>query len=99
VLIPEPTNPYDPNAIRVCAEGGGTIGYLSRENAIEYKEVFAQLAAHQHVGACRAKLIGGTPEKSTYGVLINLRDTEERLMDIRDTLAPGTPLSDSVPPF
>jgi hypothetical protein len=73
--------------------------YLSRENAIEYKEVFALLAAHRHVGACRAKLIGGTAEKSTYGVLINLRDTDELLTDIRDTLAPGTPLSDRVPPF
>jgi hypothetical protein len=95
----EPTNSYDPNAIRVCAEGGRTIGYLSRENAIEYKEVFGLLAAHNHVAACRAKLIGGTPGKPTFGVLLNLRDTEELLTDIRDTLAPGTAVSASVAPF
>ena len=39
VLMAEPTNPHDPNAIRVCAEGGKTIGYLSGEYAVEYKEV------------------------------------------------------------
>ena len=99
VLIPEPSNPYDPNAIRVCAEGGGTIGHLSRENALEYREVFALLSRYDHVGACRAKLIGGTPGKPTFGVLIDLRDAEELLTDIRDTLAPGTPLSENVQPF
>jgi hypothetical protein len=51
------------------------------------------------VGACRAKLIGGTPGKRTLGVLIDLRDAEELLTDIRDTLAPGTPVSETVQPF
>jgi hypothetical protein len=99
LLIPEPNNPYDPNAIAVWAEGGGPIGYLSRENAFEYREVFAFLTEQQHVGVCRAKLIGGTPGKRTYGVLIDLRETESLLTDLRDSLAPGTPVSDRVQPF
>ena len=99
LLIPEPNNPYDPNAIAVWAEGGGPIGYLSRENALEYREVFAFLTERQHVGVCRAKLIGGTPGKRTYGVLIDLRETESLLTDLRDSLAPGTPVSDRVQPF
>jgi hypothetical protein len=99
ILMPEPDNPYDRNAIRVVAEEGTTIGYLSREDALAYREVFALLTRHGHVGACRAKLIGGTPGKRTLGVLINLRDTEGLLTDIRDALAPGTPLSDNVQPF
>jgi hypothetical protein len=99
VLMAEPTNPHDPNAIRVCAEGGKTVGYLSREYCIDYKEVFALLAAHGHVGACRAKLIGGVGDKKSYGVMLNLRDPESLLVDIRDTLAPGTPVSDNVQPF
>ncbi len=99
VLIPETSNPYDPNAIRVFAQDGGTIGYLSRDNALEYREVFALLSRYGHVGACRAKLIGGMPGKPTLGVLIDLKDTEQLLTDIRDTLAQGTPVSESVPPF
>lgn len=99
LLIPEPHNPYDPNAIAVWAEGGGPIGYLSRDNALEYRDVFAFLAERQHVGMCRAKLIGGTPGKRTYGVLIDLRETESLLTDLRDSLAPGTPVSDRVQPF
>jgi hypothetical protein len=99
LLIPEPHNPYDPNAIAVWAEGGGPIGYLSRENALEYREVFAFLTERQHVGVCRAKLIGGTPGKRTYGVLIDLRETESLLTDLRDSLAPVTAVSDRVQPF
>ena len=99
LLIPEPHNAYDPNAIAVWAEGGGPIGYLSRENALEYREVFAFLTERQHVGVCRAKLIGGTPGKRTYGVLIDLRETESLLTDLRDSFAPGTPVSDRVQPF
>lgn len=99
LLIPEPGNSYDSNAIAVWAETGGPIGYLSRENALEYRGVFAFLTEHQHVGLCRAKLIGGTPGKNTYGVLIDLRETESLLTDLRDSLAPGTQVSDRVQPF
>ena len=63
VVMSEPTNPKDPNAIRVCAEGGRTIGYFDRDYARQYREAFALLASHGHVAACRAKLIGGVPGK------------------------------------
>ena len=43
VLIPEPSNPKDPNAIRVVAEGGRTIGYLDRDYARQYQEAFSLL--------------------------------------------------------
>jgi hypothetical protein len=99
VLMPEPTNPYDRNAICVTAEAGKTVGYLDRAWAVEYQEVFALLARHGRVGACRAKLIGGVGNKKSYGVLLNLRDRESLLVDIRDALAPGTPVSDHVQPF
>ena len=52
-LLPEPTNPYDENAICVTIEGK-TIGYLSRKNAVEY---------HRRIGSrptiCDAMIIGG----------------------------------------
>jgi hypothetical protein len=99
LLVAEPTNSVDSNAIRVCSQAGNTIGYLSRENAVEYREVFALLAKHNHAGACRAKLIGGVGAKTSYGVLLNMRDVPELLTDIRDTVAPGTAASSSVEPF
>src|SRR4051794_15864962 len=36
VLVPEPQNPYDANAISVQIEGR-VIGYLSRENAMRFR--------------------------------------------------------------
>jgi HIRAN domain len=99
VLAAERNNPRDANAIRVCAEGGRTVGYLSRDYAIEYREVFALLEQHGRVGACRAKLIGGVGAKKSFGVMLNLKDVETILVDIRDTLAPGTAVSPNVQPF
>lgn len=99
VVMPEPTNPRDPNAIRVCAEGGRTIGYLDRDYAIQYQEAFALLAKHGYVGACRAKLIGGTAGKKSFGVMLNIKDPQTILVDIRDTLGPGTAVSPTVQPF
>ena len=32
-LIPEPDNPYDPNAVKVAIDPFGTVGYLARESA------------------------------------------------------------------
>lgn len=88
-LRPEPTNAFDPNAIRVVAVDADTVGYLSREDAIHYAPVFQLLAQHNRVGTCRARLTGGAGEKRTFGVLLNLREVDELLPFIRDTLNPG----------
>src|SRR3954447_18622508 len=49
LLLPEPSNPYDPNAVRVLLTGSQSdsamIGYLSRENAVAYRPVIDRLAA------------------------------------------------------
>jgi hypothetical protein len=37
-LIPENDNPYDPNAVRVAIEGR-TVGYLSRADAVSYRQI------------------------------------------------------------
>jgi hypothetical protein len=99
VLMPEPTNAFDPNAIRVVAEGADTIGYLSREDAVYYAPVFELLAQHNRVGRCRAQLTGGVGEKRSFGVLLNLRDVDELLILIRDTLEPGAAVSAHLKPF
>ena len=99
VLMPEPTNAFDPHAIRVVAEGGDTIGYLSKEDAVHYAPVFELLTQHNRVGACRAQLTGGVGEKRTFGVLLNLRELDDLLIFIRDTLEPGQAVAADVKPF
>jgi hypothetical protein len=99
VLMPEPTNAVDPNAIRVVAEGADTIGYLSKEDAVYYAPVFELLAQHNRVGRCRARLTGGAGEKRSFGVLLSLRELDELLTFIRDTLEPGSAVDQNVKPF
>jgi hypothetical protein len=44
-------------------------------------------------------LIGGVGEKRSFGVMLNLKDAETILTDIRETVTPGSPVSNSVQPF
>jgi len=99
VLMPEPTNAFDPNAIRVVAEGADTVGYLSKEDAVHYTPMFELLAKHNRVGTCRAQLTGGVGEKRSFGVLLNLREVDELLIFIRDTLESGQAVAADVKPF
>jgi hypothetical protein len=72
ILVPEPENEQDPNAIAIYAEGGRHVAYLSRENARAYRQVFASLAKRGYSGAaCPAMLTGGGGGKS-YGVVLAL---------------------------
>lgn len=73
-LIPEPTNPYDPNAIRVDVLRGSQAGYLAREDAVAYRLAMDAVQSSGKQGVCRAKLIGGTPAKPSFGVVIDLLD-------------------------
>jgi hypothetical protein len=73
-LVPEPNNPYDPNAIAVYIEGGAQIGYLAKEDAVDYRELARHLIERRAVGLCRAKLIGGIPDKPSVGVVLDLAD-------------------------
>jgi hypothetical protein len=49
-LVPEPNNPHDRNAVAVYADGVGLIGYLSRDDAIEYQSVFVALRQRGAIG-------------------------------------------------
>ena len=98
LLMPEPTNAFDPNAVRVLAEAADTIGYLSKEDAVHYAPVFELLARHDHVGTCQARLTGGTDDKRSFGVLLNLLDVGELLTFVRDRFEPGAAAAD-VQPF
>jgi hypothetical protein len=64
LLVPEPSNEYDPNAIRVVVEGR-TVGYLSRENAALYLPGLHRLIASCHGGfvALEGVIVGGGPRE------------------------------------
>ena len=79
VLSPEHENEYDTNAIRVDVDRGSQIGYLSREDAVAYRDVLSAVAAQSAVAICQAKLIGGTPDKPSIGAMLDLEDPAELL--------------------
>lgn len=57
----------------------GSDGYLAREDAAAYRLVLAAVSATGKKGVCRAKLIGGTSEKPSIGVMIDLLDPDALL--------------------
>jgi HIRAN domain len=85
VLVSEPNNPYDANAIAVLSTEG-RLGYLSREDAIEYREVLAEVKRQgSDGGACIAHLNGGVPGKPSYGVTLLLAHPDKCLRELRDS--------------
>jgi hypothetical protein len=69
VLVREPDNPKDPEAVAVHVEGGGKLGYLKREDARRYAQVFASLEKRGFdAAACPAMLKGGGDK--SFGVVL-----------------------------
>jgi hypothetical protein len=86
VLVPEPTNQYDPNAVRVLLWAGRTwalAGYLSRTDAAAYQPVFRWLAAHRTSSApaiaCDAAI---KSERGGAGVVLHLGTPGECMVEL-----------------
>jgi hypothetical protein len=71
-LIPEPDNPFDINAV-VVKVNDAVVGYLPRSHARRYQRRLLTLAEPLK---CPAKLIGGTADKPSIGVLLDTRAVE-----------------------
>ncbi len=76
LLVTEPTNQYDRNAIAVYLWSGGTysmVGYLARRTAADYQPVFRHLSSHTEAGppaiSCDAAIID---ERGGQGVVLHL---------------------------
>lgn len=70
VLVPDPANPHDPNAIEVRVDSE-LVGYLSREDAAAYRPGLLRLmemSANQLV-ALHAAIVGGGPRPGGIGYL------------------------------
>jgi hypothetical protein len=92
VLVPEPTNRYDGNAVRVvvipwgASNGSGLVGYLSREDAVAYRPLIDRLADVGRLVACAASLIGGWDrggdDRGHIGVLLHIDTPEGALTEV-----------------
>lgn len=84
VLVSEPDDPYDHNAVAIHSPIG-KVGHLSRGDAAAYRDVFDELARlGSDGGVCEARLTGGEPAKPSFGVVLQLADPETCLADLRD---------------
>lgn len=73
-LIPEPTNPFDADAVAVRIEGE-TVGYLSRSDAQAYKAVLRRVTASGATATCYAIVTGGwrrSNGEGHFGVTLGL---------------------------
>lgn len=79
ILVPEPGNPYDPNAIMVMV-GDELVGYLPRRSAIAYGPVARKLQNRGEVGVVGALIRGGwnrsTTDRGEYGVTLDMARPE-----------------------
>ena len=61
LLLPEPSNPHDPNAVQVIVDRK-VVGYLARKHAAEYHHYIGMKAS-----SCDAKIVGGWDDGETIG--------------------------------
>ena len=81
-FVPEPDNKHDHNAVSIQMDGK-KVAYLSREDAVDYQDVIQYLASRKRFGACRAFIIGGSRDKPSYGVFLDVADPDECLVDLK----------------
>lgn len=67
VLVPEPDNPYDRNAVAVHVDGA-PVGHLSRKMAPAWQPMVAAANAEGFIVAGTASIWGGSPDKPNLGV-------------------------------
>jgi hypothetical protein len=93
LLVPEPDNHADPNAVAVVIEGR-RVGYLRREDAADYRARLAALGAPGRPAACPAYICGGfvteDGEHVFYGVKLGLAWPAE--LEAKVTAPPMSPV-------
>jgi hypothetical protein len=83
LLVAEPDNPYDPNAVAIHS-AAGKVGHLSRADALDYGPVMAALAQRAYDGgACEAFLNGGPADGKSFGVVLRLSPPADCVLEIQ----------------
>jgi HIRAN domain len=90
-LVPEPSNPYDPNAVMVQIDAR-LVGHLSRADAVKYRPLIDQALAKDKLVACRARIAGHGPggETSNLGVFLHMPRPNEPIESSADGEATET---------
>lgn len=89
-LIYEPNNPYDKNAVAVVSTHG-TLGYLSKQDAIRYRHL---CEGDRETLSVRCKIYGGS--KGLYGAWVDLdledlAESPQSLRKYNNTASQPTP--------
>lgn len=71
-LFPEIGNAFDANAVMVLSSTRHPIGYLTREEAPRYRQALLALRGRGQIGSCRGRFVGGTDDKPTIGVWLDV---------------------------
>ena len=71
LLYCEDENQFDALAVRVDVHGK-TVGYLNRQLARLYRRKLAAAGHGKATGLCRAKVCGGSRDKPSYGVGLDI---------------------------
>jgi hypothetical protein len=91
VLIPEPDNPYDPNAVCVRVDNE-CVAYLCRADAITYQPDLLDLWRREVYCWCRATIIGGwlrdDGDEGNFGIWLDLAAPELAFGEQQSTQAP-----------
>ncbi|MGH2941032.1 MAG: hypothetical protein ACRDPE_23270 [Solirubrobacterales bacterium] len=84
ILIAEPDNPYDSNAVRVEVEGR-QVAHLSRADAVAYRAAVQEAAASGVLIACPAFIAGrgASGETPDLGIFLHLPPPELALTTVR----------------
>lgn len=93
VLLAEPTNRYDPNAVEVRIDSQ-RVGYPSREDALAYRAAIDIAAASGLVIAAPATLQGGwdrgPDDRGSFGVLLNMNGPGEVEAEVTQAIIRGS---------
>ncbi|MGV3720615.1 MAG: HIRAN domain-containing protein [Actinomycetota bacterium] len=84
-LQPEPSNPYDKNAVAVLVRGR-KVAHLSRDDAVDFHREMRRLGAAGQSATCAARINGGwrrerkngSTQEGHYGVALDLEWPLER---------------------
>ena len=74
LMVREPMNPFDPNAIKVIRQDGCQIGYLDRQLAFRLSQRLDQYGLP--MDACVSSIIGGYSAYASLGVIISFEMPE-----------------------
>jgi hypothetical protein len=66
VLVLEPDNPYDSDAVAVHLHDYGIVGHLGREDARKYRQLIVECTLDAGAPVCDAIVLGGDSARDTH---------------------------------